>query len=162
MFLNRLKGVFSCGQLLGCCIDSVQSVWVVIGACIVLTARPHLCRPTEAVDVFCSSYSCSGLLQVYKYIAESLFVCFFSSVLCIAPGGVHVFSASSRLSARTAASLLRKFTRLDVLPSPPLQAAGGNSSYCSSAPDQGNYFTGGLGAGTEVQNCLCFYGEIDI
>lgn len=95
---------------------------MVTEACTVLTSQPGLCRPTEAVNVFV--WDCCRFIS----ILQSLFLYSCSIVLCFAPGGVQdvcILLYLLRLSTQTAPSLLCKLAELDVLPSPPLQAARG-------------------------------------
>lgn len=130
--------------------------------CIDISARPLQTN-------WSSECVCLGLLQIYKYIAKSLFILLLNCpVLCsrMCARCVYLLLYLLRLSTQTAPSLLCKLAELDVLPSPPLPSrqheGRGKASHCWSAPDQGICFALGVGTGTNVQSCLSLYGEINI
>lgn len=95
MILNRLKGFFSCGQLLGCCTNGVQGIWVVTEARIVLTSQPGLCRPTEAVNVFV--WDCCRFMSTL----QSLFLYSFAQLSCALLQEVCKMCISSSLPPKT-------------------------------------------------------------
>lgn len=161
MVLNRLKGFFSCGQLLGCCTNSVQGIWVVTEACIVLTPQPGLCRPTEAVVFVWDRCRCLSILQsLFLYSLARLSCALLQEVCrvcisCLPPETEH--SGCTFTAAQISTTGHAPFT------TPPSSTrAGGKASHCCSAPDRGICFTGGLRAGTKVQSCLCLNREINI
>lgn len=89
--------------------------------CIDISARPLQTN-------WSSECVCLGLLQIYKYIAKSLFILLLNCpVLCsrMCARCVYLLLYLLRLSTQTAPSLLCKLAELDVLPCPPLQAARG-------------------------------------
>lgn len=125
--LNRLKGVFSCAPLLGCCTVSVQGVWAAIGpvlyrhlACAFADRLKQLmCFAVHTpVQDGCGFTNKLQNLSLYAFAGLS---CALLQEVCMRP------------STGTAASLLWKFAQVDTLPSPPLRAARGQEATPATA-----------------------------